>query len=146
MKEKAVKNATQIGPTSFQRDVDKWDVLKAIRILEKSIHNTERKIYDIMTRQTIRPQGIPHLVKLDINKASDNLFNEFGFDELDVRYNAKRLNLVNDSDYKALMAEELEVSDKWLMQQDARVVDTIKLMRAKRLENWADIIAAPEQK
>lgn len=124
MQEKEVREATQIGASnSVPREADKWETLKAIRMLEKTIHVTERKLYDIMMNGTIRPEGIPQMVKLDVNRASDQLFNDLGFDELDVRYNTRRLNLVEDGDYKALMAEELAISDEFLANKEKAVAE-----------------------
>ena len=77
-------------------------------------------------------------------KASDRIFNEMGFDVLDLEFNVKRLNLQKDQDYKILMAEALETSNKWFADKDEKFAAIVCKIREGRLKKWEENTSGEE--
>ena len=126
--------ATMFAPNAVNREMTKQQVLECLDILEKAILETEQRLYGIIQKQAVRAEGIPYQIQLNQWKASDKIYLAFGFDEADVRYNIKRLGLVEDQDFKALMAQSLATSDKWFEGKDEAIAKTVCQMRSSRLE------------
>ena len=105
MADPEVRAATMIGIVDENRELDKWQVLKGLRKLENSVHATEQRIYGAMFNKSVRPDGLSSIIRLDLVRASDQIFNSEGFDLQDIQSNMKKLGLKDDKDYLDLMAE-----------------------------------------
>jgi hypothetical protein len=84
-------------------------------------------MYEMVRTQRIPPQMINAIIKVEKLKADDEFFNTFGLEEEDVEPSIKRLNLEEDPDMKAILAEWEAKSKDFL---DSKKDETAKIMAA----------------
>lgn len=46
-----------------------------------------------MFNKSVRPEGLSSIIRLDLMRASDQIFNSDGFDVQDIQHNMKKLGL-----------------------------------------------------
>lgn len=91
-------------------------------------------MYDYVRTQRVAPQMINAVIKVEKLKADDRFFNETGIEEEDVEPSVKRLNLEEDEEYKALVADFQKKSEEFLTakkDETAVFMQKAQEMRAK---------------
>jgi len=100
--------------------------LDAVRRLEQSKFEAQKKMYEFVRSQRVAPQMINAVIKVEKLKADDHFFNETGIEEEDVEPSIKRLDLENADDFKAVIEEFKQKSDEFLA---SRKDETASFMR-----------------
>ena len=101
--------------------------IDSVKHLEKAKYEAQLKMYEMVRTQRIPPQMINAIIKVEKLKADDEFFNAFGIEEEDVEPSIKRLNLEEDSDFKAILQEWENKSKEFL---DSKKDETAKIMAA----------------
>lgn len=78
-----------------------------------------------MRSQKVAPQMINAIIKVEKLRADDVFFNETGIEEEDVEPSVKRLEMENDEEYLAIVADYTKQSKDFL---DSKKDETAQLM------------------
>lgn len=71
-------------------------------------------MYELVRRQQLAPSVINNVIKAEEMRAQDLFFNETQIEEADVEPNVERLGLLEDPDFKAIIAEYEKKSAAYL--------------------------------
>ena len=103
------------GPADYKtHELTKAQCMEAVTMVEDKVLETERRMHNIMLKQTMRAEMIPYTIKVDMQLVSDKMFLKWGFTDQDLMPNIKKLKLGSDPEFKALLAGYLEKSEEWL--------------------------------
>lgn len=96
------------------RELTREEILSSVKHLENAKFEAQKKMYEFVRTQRVAPQMINAVIKVEKLKADDHFFNETGIEEEDVEPSIKRLNMEEDSDFKAIIEEFKVKSDEFL--------------------------------
>lgn len=119
----ALRDGLRLRPA---QELTREQTIDAVRRLELSKFEAQKKMYEFVRSQRVAPQMINAVIKVEKLKADDHFYNETGIEEEDVEPSIKRLNLESADDFKAVIEEFKQKSDEFLA---SRKDETAAFMR-----------------
>lgn len=103
------------------------ECIDSVKRIEQAKYDAQIKMYNLVRTQRIPPQMINAIIKVEKLKADDEFFNATGIEEEDVEPSIKRLNLEEDEELKAIIAEWEAKSKAFLDEKKDETAKFIKL-------------------